>query len=103
MDTKSFTNYGREGGQAWGVIRSEKSENHKNSTHTKIKFYIIFIFFSKTDTNIFTYGERSGCVTLTAGCVTLTDNAQGALSVQKKMWKSQNRTHTKIKLYIIFI
>ena len=31
------------GGWAGGIIRSEKWENHKNSTHTKIKFYIIFI------------------------------------------------------------
>ena len=32
------------------VIRSEKRENHKNSTHTKIKFYIIFInLFSVID------------------------------------------------------
>ena len=28
-----------------GVIHLEKLENHKNSTHTKIKFYIIFIIF----------------------------------------------------------
>ena len=38
---------GREAGKrrAGGVIRSEKEENHKNSTHTKIKFYIIFFSF----------------------------------------------------------
>ena len=29
--------------RAGGVIRSENWENNKNSTHTKIKFYIIFI------------------------------------------------------------
>ena len=46
MDIKSFTYGGVQGagkGRAVGVIRSEKLENHKNSTHTKIKFPIIFI------------------------------------------------------------
>ena len=38
MDIKCFTNYGLPGGRAGGVIRSDKLENHKNSTHTKIKF-----------------------------------------------------------------
>ena len=39
------------------VIRSEKLVNHKNSTHSKVKFYIIFIsfFFSMMDIKIFTY------------------------------------------------
>ena len=47
MDIKIFT-YGRGGargtgmGLAGGIIRSEKWENH-NSTHSKIKFYIILI------------------------------------------------------------
>ena len=38
---------GGPGGQAMGgqsIIHSEKQENHKNSTQTKIKFYIIFIY-----------------------------------------------------------
>ena len=38
---KSYTGGGK--GRAGGVICSEKWENHKNSTHTKIKFYIILI------------------------------------------------------------
>ena len=46
MDIKNFT-YGeaRGVGMGWavGVIRSEKWKNHKNSAHSKIKFYIIFI------------------------------------------------------------
>ena len=33
-------------GAAGGIIRSEKLENHKNSTRTKIQFYIISIIFS---------------------------------------------------------
>ena len=41
MDIKSFTHSGGQGGQAGGIIRSEKWENHKNSTHIKIQFYII--------------------------------------------------------------
>ena len=45
MDVKSFTNWGGQGGRAGGIIRSEKWEKHKNSTHTKIQFYIISIFF----------------------------------------------------------
>ena len=48
IDIKNFK-YGGTGGagkeRAGGVIRSEKWENHKNSTHTKIKLDIIFIFF----------------------------------------------------------
>ena len=43
MDIKSFTNWGGQGGRAGGIIRLEKWENHKNSTHTKIKFPIILI------------------------------------------------------------
>ena len=31
------------GGCSGGIICSEKLENDKNSTHSKIKFYIIFI------------------------------------------------------------
>ena len=43
MDIKSFRNLGDKGRQAGGIIHSEKWENHKNSTHTKIQFYIISI------------------------------------------------------------
>ena len=43
MDIKSFTNWEVQGGRAGGIIRSEKWENHKNITHTKIQFYIISI------------------------------------------------------------
>ena len=49
-----FTNWGVPGGRAWGVIRSEKNENHKNSSHTKIEFYTIY-FFSMSDIKMFTY------------------------------------------------
>ena len=42
MDITILT-YGESGGRAGGVIRSEKLENHKNSTHTKIKFPITVI------------------------------------------------------------
>ena len=45
LDIKSFTHWGGQGGWAEGIIRSEKWENHKNSTHTKIQFYIIYIKF----------------------------------------------------------
>ena len=45
MDIKSFTKWGGPGGWAGGIIRSENWENHKNSTHTKIQFYIISIIF----------------------------------------------------------
>ena len=41
MDIKSFTNWEGQGGQAGGIICSEKWENHKNSTNTKIQFNII--------------------------------------------------------------
>ena len=43
MDIKSVTNWVGQRGRAGGIIRSEKGENHKNSTHTKIKFPITFI------------------------------------------------------------
>ena len=43
MDIKTFTNWGGQEGRAGGIIRSEKWENHKNITYTKIQFYIIFI------------------------------------------------------------
>ena len=47
---------GKVGGAGDYVIHSEKFENHKNSTHSKIKLYIIFIiFFSTTDIKFFTY------------------------------------------------
>ena len=45
MDIKKFTNWEGPGGRAGSVILSEKWKNHKNSTHTKIKFHIIFFFF----------------------------------------------------------
>ena len=47
-------------GQAESVICSEKQKktNHKNSTHSKIKFYIILIyfFFPMMDIKIFLKG-----------------------------------------------
>ena len=40
-----------------------RTENHKNSTPSKIKFHIIFIFFSIMDIKIFTTGGvRGGAV-----------------------------------------
>ena len=45
MDIKHFTNGGSAMGQAGGIICSEKWENHKNSTHSKIKIYNIFDSF----------------------------------------------------------
>ena len=45
MDIKGFTNLGGPGRRTGGVIRSEKWEDHKNSTNTKTKLYIIFIIF----------------------------------------------------------
>ena len=45
MDIKSFTNLGEQGGWAGGIIHSEKWENHKKSTHTKIKFPITLVDF----------------------------------------------------------
>ena len=45
IDIKSFTNWRGTRGQAKGIIHSEKWENHKNSTHTEIKFYIIYLIF----------------------------------------------------------
>ena len=48
-------------GQAGGVISSEKLKNHKNSTHSKIKFNIIFIFFlSAIDIKNFQKGLGAG-------------------------------------------
>ena len=41
MDIKNFKYDGARGpgkGRVGGIIRSEKQKNHKNSTHTKIKF-----------------------------------------------------------------
>ena len=53
------------------LICSEKWENNKNSTHIKIKFYIIFILivFSTMDIKIFTYRSGAGW---------------GVLNIQKK-------------------
>ena len=45
MNIKSFTNWGGPWGRAGGIILTEKLENHKNSTHTKIQFNIISIIF----------------------------------------------------------
>ena len=64
IDIKSFSNWEWPG----GVICSEKWENLKNSTHTKIKLYI---FFSMIDIKIFTYGRRGA------------NGRRWALSVQK--------------------
>ena len=44
IDFKIFTFGGPWGGGQGCVIRSEKWENYKKSTHTKIKFYVIFIY-----------------------------------------------------------
>ena len=62
------------GGQRGSIIHSEKWENHKNSTHTKNKFYIIFIIFFSflIDIKMFTYGRTRG-----------PRGRQGALSDQK--------------------
>ena len=39
----------------------KKCENHKNSPHSKITFYIIFIYlFFLRDNKIFTYGGARG-------------------------------------------
>ena len=64
IDIKIFTE-GAQGagkGRAGGVIRSENWEHHKNSTHTKIKFYIIFIIiiFSTIDIKILQMGGQGG-------------------------------------------
>ena len=45
MDIKSFTNWGDQGGRQVALSVQKNGKNHKNSTYTKIKFYIIFIFF----------------------------------------------------------
>ena len=62
MDIKSFTNWEGQGGWAGGIIRSEKWENHKNSTHTKIPIRHNFhlIFFTMMDITIFTDGRGGG-------------------------------------------
>ena len=75
LDIKSFTNWGGQGEQTVGIIHSEKLENHKNSTHTKIQFYIISIilFFSMMDITIFT----------NAGVRRQASGRQGVLSVHK--------------------
>ena len=70
MDIKSFTNLDEARGAAGSLIRSEKWENHKNSTHTKIKFYIIFFFRWILKILIW---EAKG----------LARGGQGALSIQK--------------------
>ena len=47
MDIKNFKYEGARGagkGRAGGVISSEKLENDKSSTHSKIKFYIFFSY-----------------------------------------------------------
>ena len=76
---------GREG----GIIRSEKWENHKNSTHNKIKFYIIFIY---TFFLIFAYRGGQGGGKGRAGGVIRSEN-----------WENhKNSTHTKIEFPIIF-
>ena len=48
------------GGGQWFVSRSEKLENHKNSTHSKIKLYIIFIsiFFLQLILKYFQRGRK---------------------------------------------
>ena len=84
---------GGEGGRAGGIICSEKLENYKNSTHTKIQFYIISIFFSMMDITIFTDGGRSACRQGQAGGV-----------IRSEKWENhKDSTHTKIKFPITFI
>ena len=56
MDITSFTNWGGPGGGR-GALSVQKNEKIKNSTHTKIQFYIIsMFFFSMMDITIFTDG-----------------------------------------------
>ena len=62
MDIKSFTNWGGPGWRAGGIVRSEKWENHKNRTHTKIQFYIISMIFFFYDRyyNFYRWGGGEG-------------------------------------------
>ena len=62
--------------QSEKLKKSEKWENHKNSTYSKVKLYIIciYIFFSTMDIKIFTYG---------GGARGRAWGRQGALSIQK--------------------
>ena len=78
-----------EGGAGDYVICYEKSENHKNSTNFRIKFYIIFIyiFFSTIHIKILTYGAAR-----LAGM-----GRAGALSIQKN--KKITRTVLILKSY----
>ena len=72
--------------------RSEKLENHTNNTHTKIKFYIIFIifFFSTMDIKSFTHWRGQG-------------GWAGGIICSEKWEYHKNSTHTKIKFPITFI
>ena len=98
MDINFFTNKAGPGLRLWateawggwegGIIHLEKWENHKNSTHSKIKFCI---FFSTIDIKIFTYVRSLG---LGAG------RGHYPFSIIKK---SQEHYLFKIKFYIIFI
>ena len=87
MDIKSVTNQGWEG----GVICLDIWENNKNSTHTIIKFYIIFIwiFFYTMDIKKIKYGGAG-------------KGRAGGIICSEKWENHQNSTHTKIKFYMIF-
>ena len=90
-----FTNNWWPAGGKGGYPRSEKWKNLKNCTHSKIKFYIIFIqfFFSTMDIKIFTYGEARG-----AGM----GWAEGVIRSEK--WENhKNSTNSKMNFYLIFI
>ena len=80
-------------GMVRGVIRSEKWEQHKNSTHTKIKFYVIIFFFSTIDIKILNMGGSRG-----AG-----NGIERGVIRSEKLENHKNSAHTKIKFYIIFI
>ena len=72
------------------VIRSEKWENHKNSTHTKIKFYIFLFPWWILKFLPMGRGVRG------AG------KGQAGVIIHSEKWENhKNSTHTKIKFQII--
>ena len=92
MDIETITNCGGPEGWAGDVIHLEKLENHKNSSCTKIKYYITFIFFSMIDIySIFYIWEAEA----QAGGI-------GSFICTEILENHKNSIHTKIKFDIIF-
>ena len=76
-----------------GGIMLSVQKTEITRTHAKIKFYTVLIFFSSMNIQIFTYGGPGGWH----------GAGRGRYPFKKLKKNHKNSTHSKIKIYIIFI